>query len=29
MKRLRDEYEKSSSAPPSIDHTDAKLPQHR
>jgi deoxyhypusine synthase len=29
MKRLRDEYENSSSAPPSIDHTDTKLPQHR
>src|SRR5678809_682445 len=29
MKRLLDEYEKSSSAPPSIDHTDTKLPQHR
>src|SRR6476659_2224953 len=29
MKRLRDEYEKSSSAPAEIDHTDSKLPQHR
>ncbi|HEY8851796.1 MAG TPA: deoxyhypusine synthase family protein, partial [Gemmatimonadaceae bacterium] len=29
MKRLRDEYEKSSSAPAAIDHTDSKLPQHR
>ena len=29
MKRLRDEYEKSSSASPSIDQTDSKLPQHR
>jgi deoxyhypusine synthase len=29
MKRLRDEYEKSSAAPAAIDHTDSKLPQHR
>jgi deoxyhypusine synthase len=29
MKRLQSEYEKSSSAPPTIDHTDTKLPQHR
>jgi deoxyhypusine synthase len=29
MQRLRDEYEKSSATPPSIDHTDSKLPQHR
>jgi deoxyhypusine synthase len=29
MKRLRDEYEKSSSSPAEIDHTDSKLPQHR
>ena len=29
MKRLRDEYEKSSSAPAAIGHTDSKLPQHR
>jgi deoxyhypusine synthase len=29
MKRLRDEYEKSSSTPVSSDHTDSKLPQHR
>jgi deoxyhypusine synthase len=28
MKRLRDEYEKSSAAP-ALDHTDSKLPQHR
>ena len=29
MKRLVDEYEKSSASPASIDHTDSKLPQHR
>jgi deoxyhypusine synthase len=29
MKRLRDEYEKSGSAPVPADHTDSKLPQHR
>jgi len=29
MKRLRDEYEKSSAVPAAIDHTDSKLPQHR
>jgi len=29
MSRLREEYEKSSAAPPAIDHTDSKLPQHR
>jgi deoxyhypusine synthase len=29
MKRLTDEYEKSSSAPVDADHTDSKLPQHR
>jgi deoxyhypusine synthase len=29
MKRLRDEYEKSSNTPVSSDHTDSKLPQHR
>ena len=29
MSRLREEYEKASSAPPPIEHTDSKLPQHR
>jgi deoxyhypusine synthase len=29
MARLRDEYEKSSTQPVEIDHTDSKLPQHR
>jgi deoxyhypusine synthase len=29
MKRLRTEYEKASSAPAPIEHTDSKLPQHR
>jgi deoxyhypusine synthase len=29
MSKLREEYEKSSAAPPTIDHTDSKLPQHR
>jgi deoxyhypusine synthase len=29
MSKLRKEYEKSSAAPPAIDHTDSKLPQHR
>jgi hypothetical protein len=29
MSKLREEYEKSSAAPPEIDHTDSKLPQHR
>jgi deoxyhypusine synthase len=29
MARLRQEYEKSSTEPATIDHTDSKLPQHR
>jgi deoxyhypusine synthase len=29
MASLRDEYEKSSTQPVQIDHTDSKLPQHR
>src|SRR6202162_2726983 len=29
MTRLRDEYEKSSTEPATIEHTDSKLPQHR
>ena len=29
MARLQEEYEKSSSSPTEIDHTDSKLPQHR
>jgi deoxyhypusine synthase len=29
MSRLLEEYEKSSAAPPALDHTDSKLPQHR
>src|SRR5690348_1409618 len=29
MRRLRSEYEKTSSEPVSADHTDSKLPQHR
>src|SRR6476620_1559324 len=29
MRRLRDEYEKSSSSAVEIEHTDSKLPQHR
>jgi len=29
MTRLREEYEKSSATPPTIGHTDSKLPQHR
>jgi len=29
MSKLRQEYEKSSSQPAAIDHTDSKLPQHR
>jgi deoxyhypusine synthase len=29
MTRLRQEYEKSSTEPATIDHTDSKLPQHR
>jgi len=29
MARLLSEYEKSSSHPAEIDHTDSKLPQHR
>ncbi len=29
MSRLQEEYEKSSSEPAAIDHTDSKLPQHR
>jgi deoxyhypusine synthase len=29
MSKLREEYEKSSAEPATIDHTDSKLPQHR
>jgi len=29
MSRLREEYEKASTTPPSLEHTDSKLPQHR
>jgi hypothetical protein len=29
MAKLLEEYEKASSEPATIDHTDSKLPQHR